>query len=187
MAGGRLRICHLHFASYWTRLQTMIGQTITACALTTGTLLLFALPSCTLATPFRGPGYSPSDGIDMTVATGDSVVVAITHARLDRAKKRLFFDEVDKIAATLDQQPGFIGSSLRFRVLGNEAWTLTAWRDEDSLLDFVVSDVHQDAIDVGRPATTLERTHHFEVPITELPIPWERALAALDTVHPRVD
>ncbi len=135
------------------------------------------LGGCTISTPFKGPGYDHADGVTK-VDGGDTVVVALTHAVL--GKERQNFDRgVDRIVDSLAEQPGLIGYSLRRELFGDEAWTLTVWRDEAALLAFVRSEVHQRAIREGAGELAGANFRRFELPASELPIDWEKALGYL--------
>ena len=138
---------------------------------------LALLGGCAISTPFQGPGYDRSTGVSSDRADG-IVIVALTHAVL--GKERRNFDRgVDRVVDSLAQQPGLIGYSLRRELFGNEAWTMTVWRDEASLEDFVRSSTHQQAIRDGAGELAGVNFSRFELPATELPIGWDTALEYL--------
>ena len=132
------------------------------------------LGGCTISTPFKGPGYDRDDGVTGD-RSGATVVVALTHAVLG-PERRNFDRGVDRVVDSLAQQPGLIGSSLRRELFGNEAWTMTVWRDAAALDAFVRSSVHQQAIRDGAGDLAGANFSRFELPAAALPIDWETAL-----------
>ena len=134
------------------------------------------LAGCHISTPFRGPGVE-RDGV---ATEGERVVVALTHAVLDRSKRRPF-DRYTKILADgIESQPGLIGYSLGRQLFGNEVWTISAWTDRASLDAFVQSELHRAAMKAGRPAVRAMRSCELEVAAAELPLDREQAFALLD-------
>jgi heme-degrading monooxygenase HmoA len=138
--------------------------------------LLAVSASCTIARPMRGPGLK---------AAGDPkrVVVAVTHAILLRAKRGSFDEHTDRIVEALGHEPsppGLVAYSARKALFGDEVWTLSVWADRASLKRFVSSTVHRRAMQAGVSAVKKMRYHVFEIPASEMPIGWARALAALD-------
>lgn len=142
------------------------------------------LPSCRLAMPFSGPGYSRSAGVTLPDA-GETVVVAITHAVMDGEKRGSFDEGTRRVDESLATRDGFIGRSLRTRVLGNEAWTMTVWRDEESMEAFVSSPVHRRAIREGMPALKSARFLRFTIPVGEVPPSWGEVDRRLEGVEPQ--
>ncbi len=134
--------------------------------------------SCAINTPFRGPGYDRNQGVTLADA-GDKVIVVLTHATLSESRRN-FDSEVGIVADSLAVRDGLIGYSLRKELLGNEAWTMTVWRDEAALAAFVASNAHQNAIVNSAHELAAVRFKRFEVDVSELPITWEQALAKLE-------
>ncbi|HIP80056.1 MAG TPA: hypothetical protein EYH07_16550 [Kiloniellaceae bacterium] len=148
--------------------------------LTIAALSLLALGGCTIATPFKGPGFDPKEGV--TLEGSDRVVVAITRAVLqgDRSERSDFWTNVWRVEASLEARQGFIGYSLRRELFGAEAWTMTAWIDESSLDAFVSSSVHQTAIEQSLPALGQTGFARFEVERDDIPLSWDRAVEILE-------
>ena len=150
----------------------MIRSSILNFGILAGTLAL--LGGCAISTPFKGPGYDPGSGV--TAANGQqTVVVALTHAMIGDSRGN-FDRAVRRVADSLEQQPGLIGYSLRKHVLGNEAWTLTVWRDEASLEAFVRSPAHQQAMRDATGELALASFRRIELPAAEIPLDWTTAL-----------
>ncbi len=125
---------------------------------------------CTIATPFR----------QLQPADDGTVVLVITHAVLDNAKRAAFDEHTQRVVASLRAQPGLLGYSVRRQVLGNEVWTMTAWRDEAALSAFVRGPTHQAAISNGAPALQSVRFCRFTLPATDLPLTWSHAERLLE-------
>ncbi len=139
---------------------------------------LFGLADCEVATPFDAAGPSAS-----AVSENAIVIVAITEATLsDRnADRKVFWQNVERVEASLEGQSGFLGISRRLEVLGDRAWTMTAWEDEESLRAFVSGQVHQRAIDEANGGLADSRFVRFKVPSNALPVSWDEALAKLES------
>ncbi len=135
--------------------------------------------SCVVGTNFRGPGYDPQRGV-IAPGAGEQVVMSLTTATLHSAKRDAFDEHIDTIMGSMDEQPGLIGWSMRTRALGNEVWTMSIWENEDAFLEFVVSDLHENARQAGLPAIKTFRSDYFPIETAEVPVSWDRALAMWD-------
>lgn len=142
-------------------------------------LLLVSLSGCTMATPFRGPGFDVETGVSGTAP--DPLLVVVTEADLggDWFQRRTFWRNVSRVVDSLGSRPGFIGHSRRMEVFGSKAWTVTVWTDEPAMRAFVAGDVHQRAIAESAEALAAARFARFTVPRAEVPVSWDKALAAL--------
>jgi len=149
--------------------------------LTTILMSAFSLIGCTISTPFSGPGFEPGKGV--TLEGTDPVVVSLTYAELrkDRRLRSTFWEYVDKVEASLQGRPGFIGYSKRTIVFGHKAWTMTVWADNASLNEFVSSDVHRTAIRNAMGALATADFARLELKRDELPLSRDRALLLLET------
>ncbi|HEX8876543.1 MAG TPA: antibiotic biosynthesis monooxygenase family protein [Phycisphaerales bacterium] len=145
-----------------------------AAALATLAGLASTLGSCALATPFSGPGRS---------SDGDRVFVAVTNAVLHPDKRRAFDDHTRRVIESLPSHEGYLGHSVRGRVLGNEVWTMTMWRDEESLDAFIESPVHRTAIREGLSGVRTAKFLRFEWS-DETPPGWAEILRRLEGVEP---
>lgn len=135
------------------------------------------LSGCAIATPFRGADEAaPSP-------EGATAIVAITEATLgdDAALRRAFWTNVDRVEATLQKQPGFLGHSKRRALFDDVAWTMTVWSDEESLDAFVASEAHQTAIAEAFDGVEGARFVRFETERDALPVDWSIALERLET------
>ncbi len=153
-----------------------------ASAFAVGTAAVLSLASCEIARPFRGPGYSKSEGVTLPDA-GPTVWVAVTNAQVDNATRGVFDDFTRQTIESLPSNDGYIGHSVRARVLGNEVWTMTIWRDEASLNDFVGSPTHRAAMRKGLPPVIRAKFLRFEHPTNEVPPTWSDMLKRLEAVE----
>ena len=138
---------------------------------------LFGLAGCEVATPFAASGNANG------TAETAMALIAITEATLseDSAERKVFWKNVERVEASLDGHPGFLGMSKRIEVLGDKAWTMTAWEDQESLRAFVSSQVHRRAINESSDGLSDSRFVRFEVPRSAVPVSWDKALAKLDS------
>ncbi len=83
--------------------------------------------------------------------------------------------------ADLPNQPGLVGYSFRFQLLGNKAWTMTAWKDAASRDQFSQSPVHLAAVRNSRTTAQNIRFISVTVPASSLPISWDEAIRLLDS------
>ncbi len=134
------------------------------------------LGGCAFSTPFNGPA------VDAAQASDAPVVVSLTLAVLndDEDARDRFWEYVRIVDATMSDQPGFVGSSKRVEPFGDRAWTMTVWRDEDSLRAFLASSDHRAAVREGMAAIDDALFLRFTSPGTSLPLPWDEAVARLD-------
>lgn len=138
--------------------------------------LAAVLGGCQVATPWRQTA-------EPTPATSELIVV-VTAAALDGADREAsarFWDGVWRVERSLGRQPGLVGYSLRRELLGDRAWTLTAWESEQALTLFMLSAEHGEAMRTGRGALRQVRTLRYTLPRDAAPPRWDDALARLAT------
>lgn len=132
------------------------------------------LAACTVATPFRpGPAGSAAGG-------EGTAIVALSHAVLHAEGRDVFDAHLRKIVASLGDQPGLIGYSLRRQWLGNEVWTMTVWVDDASRERFVRGTRHRTAVAEAGGVLKSVRFRRFEHPAGEFPLTWDQALRRLE-------
>lgn len=151
-------------------------------AVAASAVAVLILASCGAARPFRGPGYSKSEGVTLPGA-GPTVWVGITNAQVDSGTRGVFDDFTRQTIESLPSNDGYIGHSVRARVLGNEVWTMTIWRDEASLDAFVSSPTHRAAMRKGLPPVIRAKFLRFEHPTSEVPPTWDDMLKRLEAVE----
>ncbi|MGB0696179.1 MAG: hypothetical protein ACPGOY_11060 [Rhodospirillaceae bacterium] len=139
--------------------------------------VLFAglgLGACTVSSPF-----------DKRVATNQwpsSVLVAVTEVTLktEGNNRDLFFDHVAKIDTALKTNQDLLAQSKRMEPLGDKAWTITVWRDKESMQAFVRSDVHRTAMKAAEDTYWDARFVNYEKSDPQLALSWDVALTALE-------
>ena len=135
--------------------------------------------SCRVATPFRGPGFDDDDG-GVRVEVPDSVVVAITAGRIEAGGTRAFSASLDEVLSAMPANDGLVAFSVRRELFGDRVWTMSAWRDDDSLDRFLASPEHVRAVREGgipRDAVDFVR---LMLPKALLPLSWTQAERLLD-------
>ena len=129
------------------------------------------LPSCSIATPLRWT--VPAD------SAPEELFISVTHAVLDPAKRDAFDAGTKALFTTLAAEDGLLAYSRRKELFGDEAWTMTVWRDEAAHAAFVRSAAHRQAMREGRTALVRARFAEFEWPKASGRPNWRAALAAL--------
>lgn len=141
--------------------------------------ILFLISACAREIPLQGPinrsatpGYSNS-----------KVVIDITHVSLNPNKKQRsqFFAYQDLMAKNLNNIEGFLGYSRLFTEL--ESWTMTIWKDEQSLELFLNSKIHMDTIYKTYMAMSDVRSSKIELPLKEAILSWDKAKKIVDSQH----
>ena len=140
---------------------------------------LLALGGCSVGTPFQTIEKADQSNLP---GREDARIAVVTEFVMgsDRAARGRFWDQVWTVERSLKNQPGLVGYALRRELLGDRAWTLTVWKDEQSIRNFVRSAAHQTAIaQVGSTALRM-RFARFAVPANAPPPGWDEALAQLE-------
>ena len=136
-------------------------------------LLATLVMSCQIGTPFKGSGYE--SGKVTLEGAGETVILALTQAVFDRSQRSNFFKQTMSVYDKRDDQPGYVAGSIRTEILGENAYTMTVWKDRKSLHDFVHSRVHLNAMYMGEPSLKQMRSIVKEIPASELPVSWSKA------------
>jgi len=87
-----------------------------------------------------------------------------------------FLKYLFQIQKQLRATPGVIGYSLRAKVLSRNFWTLSAWADEETLMDFVAKIPHAQAMKAMEPHMGPTKFTKWKVLGTALPLRWEEAM-----------
>lgn len=134
-------------------------------------LSLFSLSSCAFSSPFRGPLYDEK-AKKLKLDPDQKVILALTNAKLDRSKRKGFDQRSREIYQNLEENPGYIAGSVRFRLFGNEVWTMTLWTSLEEMDRFVKSTRHLDAMYMTNEAMTEFRHLHVERRAGDFPMSW---------------
>lgn len=81
-----------------------------------------------------------------------------------------------QIQKQLRATPGVIGYSLRAKPLSRNFWTLSAWADEKTLMDFVARIPHAQAMKAMVPHMGPTKFTKWKVLGSALPLPWGEAM-----------
>lgn len=79
----------------------------------------------------------------------------------------------------LAKSHGLIGYSLGAELLRKRFWTLSAWEDQQALMDFVEQIPHSRIMQELAPHMGKTQFARWTVRASEIPIPWARALEHL--------
>ena len=133
--------------------------------------LLVFLSGCTYTAPFRRmEAVSPEATVSVTLS-------AVEH---QKGQRRPFLADTKRVLADLPNQAGLVGYSLRFQLLGNKAWTMTAWKNEASRDQSAKSPVHLAAVRRSRLTAQNMRFIPVSMPAGSLPMTWDEAIRLLD-------
>ena len=144
-------------------------------------LIPLLMTSCSLN--FSGPLTGPlllNAQIRPNVA--NEVFVAITNASLKRHLRSDFLKSSDELYSTLDLIEGYIGGSLRVEPFGNQAWTLTIWKDKEAMNRFVLGQAHMAAAFTHGEAIIKFRSADFIMESQLIPNVWDKAMEKLDEI-----
>lgn len=136
------------------------------------TILLF-LQSCAFSPAFRGPGFNEKEN-KLNLPPNQKVVLALTNAKLIRAKRSGFDDRSREIFENLKENPGYLGGTVRVEIFGDEVLTMSVWKDRESLEKFVNGRRHLDAMYMTNQAMNVFRSMSIEVYAKEVPHSWEQ-------------
>ena len=70
------------------------------------------------------------------------VLVVMTYAQLGWAGRASFIQSSIRIAGKLPSVPGVVVNDQGIRWLGSEVWTISAWRTEKQMMDFLYGPDH---------------------------------------------
>lgn len=128
---------------------------------------------CAFSSPFKGPGYRSSN-LKNEIPSESLVVVAVTNARLNKSKAADDFrSESRDIYKNIEENEGYIGGSVRFKLFSDELWTLTVWRDHNSLKKFLDARRHANAMYMTNQGMTEFKHFNFEVAFKDIPKDWK--------------
>jgi heme-degrading monooxygenase HmoA len=136
------------------------------------------ITSCTVHSPFQ-----KSEKLQNYNLTDESIViVALTQVEtgFNPINLATFWSRVMDVRSSLDTNPGYLGGSIRRQLIGSKAWTMTVWKDSDSLDDFIYSKTHEKAMKDGAPAVNKSIFYRIKKKWKEIPIDWETAVKEIE-------
>ena len=90
-----------------------------------------------------------------------------------------FFRFTSEIRRQLRTAPGLIGYSLEARPFSRKFWTISVWRDEQSLTKFVGTFPHSRVMQVLAPHMGKSQFAQWTVESHEIPLHWTTAKARI--------
>lgn len=135
----------------------------------------------TIDLPLAGPGYDPEAGL---IDPQAQYLVSTTQAMPRPDALQQFGELATAAGMAAAQAPGVVAVSFASEPNCGFARTLTVWRDQASMLSFVVSPEHAAAIDATYDVTLGGRTTHFTIDADQMPVTWDVALAQIADVEP---
>lgn len=81
-----------------------------------------------------------------------------------------------QIQKQLRNTPGAIGYSLRAKLMSRNFWTLSAWEDENSLMEFVRKLPHGEVMKSLAPFMGPTKFRQWKVSGATLPLRWQEAM-----------
>ncbi len=127
-----------------------------------------------IATPFKKI-RPPEAGV-----LQEKLLLSVSCATLHRDKRAAFDEHTMRVYRSLPAQAGLVGYSIRREVFGTRVWTMTVWKDQASLMGFVMSPAHKTAISVAKNAIISMDFKRFELSRSELPLRWPAVLEMLE-------
>ena len=141
------------------------------------------LAGCAIGPPFRTQSALQNFQDD------DLVVVGLTKAvrGKDARKNKLFWDNTMAVIDSLKrgEHPGLLGHAVRVEILGKASWTMTVWKDEESLNNFVRSPIHQKAIREGFAALKDAKFARVKRAVKDIPLSWTEVETILTAQNAR--
>lgn len=130
------------------------------------------LTSCAYTSPYRSTTLAKDGGL----SPDHMAIITISATEHRPGKRRAFFHDTRQVLADLPEQEGLLGYAFRFQIIGNEAWTVTAWRDQAAQEAFVRSPAHRAAVlRSGQTAQNI-RFVTLKRPLSSLPLDWREVL-----------
>ena len=110
-------------------------------------LSLLLLSGCAIS-----PGFRPGPAADLPPEA--QVIVALTEAKLvsELDAHTVFWSRSRAVVMSLAERPGLVGYSMRLEPFGTRVWTMTVWRDDESLAACLAAGVHMRAACDAMPA-----------------------------------
>lgn len=102
----------------------------------------------------------------------ERVLVVMTYAQLGWTGRAAFVQSSVRIAGKLPSVPGVLANAQGIRWLGAEVWTITAWRSEADMVDFVHGAEHGKAMREGTAAIREIKLHRLRCRPDAIPGNW---------------
>lgn len=132
------------------------------------------LSHCALGIPFQ----KSDQWTKLDIQPNTNVLVAFTEVKTGGSfwDRRIFWSRVSDVRNSLHTNTGYLGGSIRREFFGDYAWTVTVWKDEDSLEKFIFDREHTRAMKEGDAAVAKGKFLRMWKPAREVPIDWDIAI-----------
>ncbi len=133
--------------------------------------------------PLMGPGFDPETG-ELLEPLQDTYVLHTTQILVKPDQVEAFLALNFPIFEQLGQTEGLVGFALAQEPNCGFSRTMGVWRDEQSMVAFVASGAHVQAMAKSTEVSLTGRTTSWTVTAAEMPLTWELAIAAIAQVEP---
>lgn len=140
-------------------------------------------PELVVVQPLVGPGIDPETGA-LLEPLQDEYVLHTTQIWVRPEEFERFLALGMAVGEQLGQTDGLVGFGLAYEPTCGFQRTMGIWRDEQSMLAFVGSGAHAEAMTMTREVSLTGRTTHWVAGADQMPLTWEMALEALADVEP---
>jgi quinol monooxygenase YgiN len=144
------------------RLQKALGMTA----------LIAFINGCAINSPY--PKFDSS-----AINADEQLVLVISRIIIDTKQRQEFDKQTSLVIKSMPSHEGMLGFSARREIFGEQAWTLSVWRNNEAVNKFVRSAVHFEAMKKSQPAIVTTEFKRLTVKASELPRNWSDALATL--------
>ena len=111
---------------------------------------------------------------------GDQYLVLVSHLALKRISSTVqFFRGVTAVRKQLEQADGLIAYTLRAKPLARDYWTLSVWKDQSALQEFVRTPPHVRLMGSLKPVMGATKFVQWEITGAEGRPDWSAAIARL--------
>lgn len=101
------------------------------------------------------------------------VLVVMTYAQLRWTGRAAFIESSIRISGKLPAVPGVLANEQGIRWFGSEVWTISAWRTEKHMLDFLYGREHGRAMRQGAAALREMKTFRLHCAPDAVPTGWD--------------
>jgi heme-degrading monooxygenase HmoA len=133
--------------------------------------------------PFAGPGWDAEMGA-LKEPLQDEYIASTTLLVLRPETVQDFIATVGTMVPVLEANPGIVGYSLAQSMKCGTARTLTVWRDEAAMMQFVMSDEHVAGMSKAGEYSSTGTVTSWKLPRAEVPVTWEAAMARVAAATP---
>ncbi len=140
-------------------------------------------PMLLVGLPLTGPGIDPETG-ELLPPLQDSYIVHTTQLMIKPEAQEQFDELTGAVMAQLMETEGVVGVALAYEPTCDFYRTMGIWEDERSLMLFVGTGVHAQAMGQTAEISLTGRTTHWTVSADELPLTWEMAIEQVADVDP---